>query len=131
MLSENNIDMGAASAVDTCPVHTATVQPTGLRRDEALVLAQHKRMVVHRIAPLAITQMFEFLIHPGVYETVGLPGMTTWKAVNRLPERVALRHAGTRPVLDALIDAGMVARGRVPSGWQTLCGVDRAGHPAA
>ncbi len=48
MLSENNIDMGAASAVDTCPVHTATVQPTGLRRDEALVLAQHKRMVVHR-----------------------------------------------------------------------------------
>jgi len=90
-----------------------------------------ERMVVHRIAPLAITQMFDFLIHPGVYETVGLPGKATWRAVNRLPERVALRNAGTRPVLDALIDAGMVARGRVPSGWQTLCGVDRAGHPVA
>lgn len=90
-----------------------------------------ERMVVHRIAPLAIRQMFDFLVHPGVYETVGLPGMDTWKAVARLPERVALRHAGTRPVLDALIDAGMVARGRIPAGWQALCGVDRAGHPVA
>lgn len=90
-----------------------------------------ERMVVHRIAPLAITQMFDFLIHPGVYETVGLPGMATWKAVNRLPERVALRNAGTRPVLDALIDAGMVSPRHVPPGWQRLCGVDRAGQPVA
>jgi hypothetical protein len=75
--------------------------------------------------------MFDFLVHPGVYDAAGLPGMATWKAVRHLPERVALRNAGTQPVLEALIDAGMVARGRVPAGWQTLCGVDRAGRPVA
>ena len=86
---------------------------------------------MHRVVPLAITQMFDFLVHPGVYETIGLPGLETWRAVKRLPERVALRHAGTRPVLDALLDAGVVAPGRVPRSWQALCGVDRAGRPTA
>ena len=42
--------------------------------------------------------------------------------------RVELRHEATRPVLDALVDAGALTRGRIPSRWQELCGVDRAGE---
>ena len=89
-----------------------------------------ERQVVYRIAPLVITQMFTFLVHPGVYETIGLPGWATWKAVNKLPERIAIRQKATRPVLGALLDAGAMRRGRIPKGWQTLCGVDASGDPS-
>ena len=74
--------------------------------------------------------MFDTLVHPGVYETVGLDGWTTWKQVRSTPERVALRHRATRKVLAALLDAGVVRAGAVPGGWQRLCGVDAGGRPA-
>src|SRR5215212_1494978 len=67
--------------------------------------------------------------HPGVYETVGLPAMRTWRAVNKLPQRRALRYEATRGVLDALIDGGIIPRGEVPKGWQKLCGVGPDGYP--
>ena len=89
-----------------------------------------EQTVVHRVAPLAITAMFDTLVHPGVYETVGLDGWTTWKQVRSTPERVALRHRATRKVLAALLDAGVVRAGAVPGGWQRLCGVDASGRPA-
>ncbi|WP_426574777.1 diiron oxygenase [Aquihabitans sp. McL0605] len=88
-----------------------------------------EKVAVRRVAPLIITQMFTFLVQPGVYETVGLPGWATWKAVNRLPERIALRQQATRPVLATLLDAGVVATGRIPRAWQKLCGVDAKGRP--
>jgi hypothetical protein len=87
------------------------------------------RVLVHRVAPAVIGGMFDMLVHPGVYETVGLPGWETWKAVRASAPRVELRHEATRPVLGALIDAGAVTPGRVPKGWRELCGVDRQGEP--
>lgn len=89
------------------------------------------RFAVRHIAPLVIRDMFRLLVHPGVYETVGLPGWATWRVVNRSPERVALRYEATRPVLDAMLQAEVVAPGRVPRGWRDLCGVDPQGTPAA
>ncbi|HEX6476988.1 MAG TPA: diiron oxygenase [Acidimicrobiales bacterium] len=89
------------------------------------------RFAVRHIAPLVIRDMFRLLVHPGVYETIGLPGWATWRAANRSPERVALRHEATRPVLDAMLQAEVVTPGRVPRGWRDLCGVDRQGTPAA
>lgn len=85
----------------------------------------HDRYAVRRIAPLVIKGMFETLVHPGVYGSIGLPAFETWKAANRTPQRVALRYEATRPVLDALIDGGAIEADRVPVRWQRLCGVDR------
>lgn len=87
------------------------------------------RFAVRYVAPVVIRGMFDTIVHPGVYRTVGLPARETWKAANRSPRRVALRHEATRPVLRALLDAGVLAAGRVPRGWQGLCGVDRHGVP--
>jgi hypothetical protein len=82
-----------------------------------------ERWGIRHVVPVAIRQMYEFLVHPGVYETIGLDAWPTWKAVNRLPERIAIRQEATRPILGALIDAGMISSRRVPEGWQKLCGV--------
>ena len=85
------------------------------------------RRSIRTLAPIIIGVMWDGLIHPGVYETVGLPGMATWKKVRNDPTRVALRHEATRPVLAKLIDAGILRAGRVPRAWRSLCGVDRHG----
>jgi hypothetical protein len=69
------------------------------------------------------------LVHPGVYATVGLPTWDTWKAVNRSPERVAVRHEATRPIVATLLAAGALKPGRVPKAWRNLAGVDRGGDP--
>jgi hypothetical protein len=88
-----------------------------------------ERVVVRRIVPLLIAGLFDAFVHPGVYSATGLPGVKTWLAVRRSPRRVALRHAATRPVLDALIEGGALRRGRIPARWRRLCGVDRQGRP--
>lgn len=85
-----------------------------------------RRVVRHVIAPV-IGQMFDLLVHPGVYETVGLDGWATWRTVRATPHRVELRRRATRPVLAALLEAGVFEPGSIPMGWQTLCGVDRRG----
>lgn len=83
----------------------------------------HDKFAVRHIAPLAIKGMFETMVHPGVYGAVGLPAMETWRAANRTPERIAVRHASTRPVLDALVDAGVFHADRIPKRWRMLTGV--------
>jgi hypothetical protein len=82
---------------------------------------------VRQFAPRMIGMLFDSLVHPGVYKSVGLPAWPTWRAARRSPGRIALRHAGTRPILDALLATGVLQAGRVPRGWQELCGVDRHG----
>jgi hypothetical protein len=82
-------------------------------------------------APFMILQLWQMFVHPGVYATIGLPTWSTWKAVNRLPHRKELRRTVTRPVLAALLDAGVLARGRIPRGWRKLCHVDRHGVPVS
>jgi P-aminobenzoate N-oxygenase AurF len=88
-----------------------------------------QRLRVRYLAPVIIGGLFATFVHPGVYASVGLPGFKTWRAVNRTPERVAVRHRATRNILKALLDAGVLKRGRIPRGWRKLCGVDRHGEP--
>jgi hypothetical protein len=88
-----------------------------------------ERAAIRRLGPLVITDLFRFMVHPGVYTEVGLEAWPTWKLVNRSDARVQLRWESTRPVLDAVIDAGILRRGAIPGAWQRLCGVDADGVP--
>jgi hypothetical protein len=87
------------------------------------------RIAVRRVAPWVVQDMFRFLVGPGVYETVGLPGQETWEAVQELPGRRALLHEAMRNVLATLIDAGALRPGRLPSGWRDVAGVGAEGEP--
>ncbi|MGI8794123.1 MAG: diiron oxygenase [Acidimicrobiales bacterium] len=87
------------------------------------------RLAVKFVAPLLIQGMFDTIVHPGVYAAAGLPTWKTWKAAKAAPERVALRHQATRPVVRTLIDGGVLRAGHVPPGWRRLCGIDRHGDP--
>jgi hypothetical protein len=89
------------------------------------------RARIRWVAPVVIKGLFEMFVHPGVYATVGLPAWETWRRANRTPQRVALRHEATRPILQACIDAGIFRPGAVPRGWQRLCGVDPQARPRA
>jgi hypothetical protein len=88
-----------------------------------------ERFRIRHVAPVVIQLLFRMFVHPGVYAAVGLPGFATWRAVHRTPERLAVQHAATRNILDALLQAGVLRRGRVPRAWRRVCGVDRHGEP--
>jgi hypothetical protein len=87
------------------------------------------RSLVRFFAPTIIREMYENMIHPGVFSAVGLPGLPTWQSARNHPGRVQLRVDALRPVLDALLDAGALERGKVPTAWRGLCAVDPDGHP--
>jgi hypothetical protein len=88
-----------------------------------------ERYRVRRVAPLMIDGLFDMFVHPGVYATVGLPTWKTWRAVNRTPERRAIKLAAVRPILKALVEGGVFAKGRIPKGWRKLCQVDQQLQP--
>jgi len=85
------------------------------------------RFAVRWIVPIAIVGMFDMMVQPFVYATIGLPPLRTWLRVRRLPQRVALRQQCARGVLNALVDAAVVQRGRIPLLWRRVAGVDRQG----
>jgi hypothetical protein len=87
------------------------------------------KTLVRFAAPTIIREMYENMIHAGVFGAVGLPALPTWRAARNHPGRVGVRVDATRPVLDALIDAGALERGKVPTPWRGLCAVDPDGHP--
>jgi hypothetical protein len=87
-----------------------------------------ERFLVRHLGSQIAIAMFDTIVHPGVYASVGLPTWQTWKAVNRSPGRTALRHRALRPLLNPLVEAGVFRDGRVPKGWQRACGVDRFGR---
>jgi len=89
-----------------------------------------ERFLVRLVVPRIIWGMFDTIVHPGVYATVGLPKFSTWRRANRTPYRVGLRHRAARPIVKALIDGGVLRTGRIPRPWRALAGVDRAGRPA-
>ena len=89
------------------------------------------RFAVRWIVPLGIVGMFDMMVQPLVYRTVGLPALRTWRAVRKQPSRVALRQQCARSVLNALLDAGVLKRGRVNRAWRQVAAVDRRGTPAA
>lgn len=95
-------------------------------RDEA---RRSERFRVRHTVPLGIHRLFDSMIDPGVYATVGLPPGRTWLRANRSERRRAIRYEACRPILDAVIAAGFVTRGRVPRSWRHLCGVTRHGEP--
>jgi hypothetical protein len=80
------------------------------------------RLLVQRLAPRLIRFMFDSMVHPGVYATVGLPAMLTWRAANSTAERSAFRRQATRPVLDVLLEAGALRDKSLPAPWRRLCG---------
>lgn len=88
-----------------------------------------ERVLIRHLAPVIVGGMFDTLVHPGVYATVGLPAWQTWRAANASPVRLDLKHRALRPLLNALVEAGALRPGAVPSGWQKVCGVDRFAHP--
>jgi hypothetical protein len=83
------------------------------------------RFAVRWIVPAGIIGMFDMMVQPFVYATVGLPPLRTWLRVRRQPRRIALRQQCARAVLNALIDAGVLKRGRIPVLWRRVAGVDR------
>jgi hypothetical protein len=84
-----------------------------------------ERFVVRHVAPFIVTAMFNGMIHPGVYRTVGLRGWATWRAVNRSETRTALRRQALRPILDALVAAGAFRRSVVSREWAGVTGTAR------
>ena len=90
-----------------------------------------ERFVVRHLSSRIAIGMFDTIVHPGVYATVGLPTWKTWRAVNRTRGRTALRHRALKPLLDTLLDAGVFAGNRIPKGWRLAAGVDRHGLPVA
>jgi hypothetical protein len=88
------------------------------------------RFAVRWLVPIGIVGMFDMMVQPFVYRTVGLPAIRTWLRVRRLPGRIALRQQCARAVLNALIDAGVLKRGRIPRGWRRVAGVKRDGSVA-
>src|SRR5580698_5159679 len=65
-----------------------------------------ERFLVRHVGSHAAIGMFDTIVHPGVYATIGLPAWKTWKAVNRTVGRTAMRHRALRPLLNPLLDAG-------------------------
>ena len=88
-----------------------------------------ERWMVRRLSPLIMRGTVDTLVHPGVYEVVGLPKWKTWRRANHTPERKAFKREALRPVLKAVMDAGVLKPGRIPRGWRRICGVDKQGNP--
>ena len=87
------------------------------------------RFAVHWVVPLGIVGMFDLMVQPLVYRTIGLPALARWRAVKRQRHRVELRQQCARAVLSALIDADVLRRGRINRAWRSVAGVDRHGDP--
>ena len=88
-----------------------------------------ERWRMKHTAPLGLRQLFDSMIDPGVYATVGLPPMRTWLKANRSARRRAMRYEACRPILAQVVAAGFFAGDRVPFLWRSLCGVERDGSP--
>lgn len=93
--------------------------------------SRRERWEVRHAVPLGIRQLFESMLDPGVYTSVGLPPMRTWFKANHSERRRSIRYEACRPILDAVIAAGFVEKGKVPWAWRSLCGVTRHAEPAS
>jgi hypothetical protein len=86
-----------------------------------------ERWVVRHLAPIMMKGVFDSLVHPGVYEAVGLPGWETWRQVSRSESRARMRAESFRPVCAALGAAGAFGRRRKPTrAWRRQCRFEEA-----
>lgn len=84
-----------------------------------------ERFVVRWVTPAALRAVFDSLVHPGVYETIGLPGWKTWRSVRRSAVRVQFRETALSSVLRTLNDAGIFGKtARIMRPWRRLVGSD-------
>jgi predicted metal-dependent hydrolase len=84
-----------------------------------------ERFVIRHFGPAIMTGVFDSLIHPGVYRTVGLPGWRTWNKVRKTAARRDLRTESFRPVCDALRTAGAFGdNGHLPRAWREVGPLD-------
>jgi hypothetical protein len=90
---------------------------------------RRERLRIRVMAPFMIGGLFDTFIHPGVYATVGLPTWKTWKAAKATDSRRAIKYTAARPILKALVEGGVFAKGKIPKGWRALCGVDQNNVP--
>jgi hypothetical protein len=90
-----------------------------------------ERFLVRYLGSRIAVGMFDTIVHPGVYATVGLPAWETWKKVNRSAGRTALRHRALRPLFRKLFEADVFTHNRIPKGWRLAAGVDRHGEDIA
>jgi para-aminobenzoate N-oxygenase AurF len=90
---------------------------------------RRQRFQARAFGPYIIQSQLEGLLHPGIYQSVGLPGWRTWLRVHKSPHVVQFRHEATRPILRELMASGAFRSKRVPRAWRRLCGVDRTGQP--
>jgi len=89
-----------------------------------------ERFVIRHAAPFVMAGIFDSMIHPGVYEVVGLPGWRTWNRARQTESRRQLRAESFRPVYTALVSAGAFGRRRrPPRAWRAACRLDSAGRP--
>lgn len=82
------------------------------------------RALVRHVAPRFLRHILKLLVHPGVYEVVGLPKWHTWRAANRTPSRQRMLTEAFQPILTMLLDAGAFRDGNVSRAWRELCTVD-------
>jgi hypothetical protein len=81
-----------------------------------------ERFVVRHLSPVLVGGMFDAMVHPGVYATVGLPKWTTWRKACKSDLRRELRRRAARPLLEALEAAGAFGGRRPPRSWRRLVG---------
>jgi hypothetical protein len=87
------------------------------------------RFAVRWVVPVAIGVMFDTIVQPFVYPTVGLPALQTWLRVRRQPARIALRQRCAQAVLQALINAEVFEVDRIPPLWRYVSSIDGTEHP--
>lgn len=90
-----------------------------------------ERFVIRHIGPLAGSSIFDTLVHPGVYATVGLPTWKTWNAARKSPSRSELRRQVLSPVCEALVKAGAFRGGRPTKAWRKAITPTTAPTPAS
>ena len=78
-----------------------------------------ERFIIRRLGPTIMAGIFDSLVHPGVYRTVGLPGWRTWNQARKTEARRQLRLEAFHPVFEALQAAGAFGR-RTPRAWREI-----------
>ena len=81
--------------------------------------------------PVLIREMYENMIHAGVFAAVGLPGVPHLAGGPHHPGGSRSAPPPPRPVLDALIDAGAIERARSPGPGRACAASTRTAPRAA
>ena len=93
-----------------------------------------ERFLVRYLGSRIAIAMFDTIVHPGVYATVGLPTGRPGKPSTAPPAAPPCATGPCARCSPRCSTPGVFRGGRVPKGWQLACGVDRAGRaidPAA